>query len=194
MSVLYIFKMLVQQIRLNSVPACPFMLIGVVLKDVVHLLECATLGLRNGEVSPQTGQHTEDCEEDVCAVSCVLDQRWGDQTLGHVSQMYRLGAVRRGVLTMMKLFSQLEQVDRATPLARREEGKISVTILSAGDRSERQGLRTASPRKYSKSSADHNHQPACLQNSPDGTAQGTGPHEAPKESMYNNRNAALTQP
>jgi hypothetical protein len=28
-------------------------------------------------------------------------------------------------LTMMKLFSQFEQVERATPLARREEGKTS---------------------------------------------------------------------
>lgn len=27
---------------------------------------------------------------------------------------------------MMKLFSQLEQVESATPLARREDGKISV--------------------------------------------------------------------
>lgn len=34
-----------------------------------------------------------------------------------------------GVLTMMKLFSQLEQVDRATPFARREEGKISVVMM-----------------------------------------------------------------
>lgn len=28
-------------------------------------------------------------------------------------------------LTMMKLLNQFEQVDRATPFARREEGKIS---------------------------------------------------------------------
>jgi hypothetical protein len=28
-------------------------------------------------------------------------------------------------LTMIKLLNQLEQVDRATPLARREDGKIS---------------------------------------------------------------------
>lgn len=33
-----------------------------------------------------------------------------------------------GVLTMMKLFNQLEQVDKATPLARREEGKISILV------------------------------------------------------------------
>lgn len=29
---------------------------------------------------------------------------------------------------MMKLFSQFEQVDRATPFARREEGKISTLV------------------------------------------------------------------
>lgn len=31
---------------------------------------------------------------------------------------------------MMKLLSQFEQVERATPLARREEGKISAVVSS----------------------------------------------------------------
>jgi hypothetical protein len=34
---------------------------------------------------------------------------------------------------MMKLFSQFEQVERATPLARREEGKTSVVVSSILD-------------------------------------------------------------
>jgi hypothetical protein len=32
---------------------------------------------------------------------------------------------KKKVLTMIKLLNQMEQVDRATPLARREDGKIS---------------------------------------------------------------------
>lgn len=68
---------------------------------------------------------------------------------------------------MIKLLNQLEQVDRATPLARREDGKISgysivVRFLAW----------------------------FCLCydffdeiNIPAGIAQGTGPHEAPKASM-----------
>jgi hypothetical protein len=63
---------------------------------------------------------------------------------------------------MMKLFSQFEQVESATPLARREDGKISVR---------RSVLVTDSFR-------------ITIQiDIPEGMAHGTGPHEAPKDSM-----------
>lgn len=60
---------------------------------------------------------------------------------------------------MMKLFSQLEHVERATPLARRDDGKISGLQLGFFLEDERrQGL-------------------------PDGMAHPTGPQLAPNEIM-----------
>lgn len=62
---------------------------------------------------------------------------------------------------MIKLLSQLEQVERATPLARREEGKISRYVrLMPGEHDER-------IKKYV----------------PEGIAHGIGPQVAPKASM-----------
>ena len=61
---------------------------------------------------------------------------------------------------MIKLLSQFEQVERATPFARREEGKISTLIVSSG---------VCDVEMYG--------------DLPDGIAHGTGPHDAPKLSM-----------
>jgi hypothetical protein len=42
---------------------------------------------------------------------------------------------RGGRVTIMKLLNQFEQVERATPLARREEGKISINFSLVFSRS-----------------------------------------------------------
>ena len=70
----------------------------------------------------------------------------------------------------MKLLSQFEHVDKATPFARRDEGKISAGLLAAVNISGLQGKL------------------------PDGIAQGTGPQLAPKASMYTSNMATLAQP
>lgn len=62
----------------------------------------------------------------------------------------------------MKLFSQFEQVERATPFARRDDGKISTG---------------------KDSSIGNLGQLDAGSHLPEGTAQGTGPHVAPKLSM-----------
>lgn len=50
-----VFQVLIQELHLNGAPACPLMLIRVILEDVVHLLEGAALGFGNKEVGPDTG-------------------------------------------------------------------------------------------------------------------------------------------
>lgn len=98
---------------------------GVILEDVVHLLECTALGLGDEEEGPDKCEETEDGEEDVRAVTGVFDQRRGDEALSSLA-ICEAGGANDRELTMIKLFSQFEQVERATPLARREEGKTSI--------------------------------------------------------------------
>lgn len=86
--------------------AFPLMLARIILDQIVHLLKGATHSLGHEEKGPNTREHTECSEEYICAVARALNQ----------------GGVMR---PMMKLLSQLEQIEMATPLARKEDGKIS---------------------------------------------------------------------
>jgi hypothetical protein len=70
-----------QQLRLDSVSARFLRFTGIVLEDVVHLLEGAALGLGDEEEGPDEREETEDGEEDVGAVAGVFDQRRGDEAL-----------------------------------------------------------------------------------------------------------------
>jgi len=75
-----VFQMFIQELNLDGTPACPLVLVRVILEDVVHLFESAALGLRNEEIGPDTGEDTEDGEEDIGAVSCVFNQGRSDET------------------------------------------------------------------------------------------------------------------
>jgi len=54
---------------------------GVILEHMVHLFEGSALGFGHEEECPDSGENTEDGEEDVGSVAGVLDERWGDETL-----------------------------------------------------------------------------------------------------------------
>lgn len=58
---------------------------GIILEDVVHLLERAALGLGDEEECPDECKETEDGEEDVGAVAGVFDQRRGDEALSSLA-------------------------------------------------------------------------------------------------------------
>lgn len=58
---------------------------GVILEDMVHLLESAAFGLRHEEESPNSSQHAEDGEEDIGAVSGILNEGWCDKALSIIS-------------------------------------------------------------------------------------------------------------
>jgi hypothetical protein len=66
---------------LNSITSSPLRTARVVLEHGVHLLESTSASFGNEEVGPDEGEDTEDCEEDVCAVACVLDERGCDEAL-----------------------------------------------------------------------------------------------------------------
>jgi hypothetical protein len=53
----------------------------VVLENVVHLFESSTLGFGYEEVCPDSGEHTEDGEENIGSVAGILDEGWSDEAL-----------------------------------------------------------------------------------------------------------------
>jgi hypothetical protein len=55
---------------------------GIILEDVVHLLERAALGLGDEEEGPDECEETEDGED---AVAGVFDQRRGDEALSSLA-------------------------------------------------------------------------------------------------------------
>ena len=67
-------------VPLNSFTALFFCLGRHVVEDMIHLLQSPALGLWNKEESPDQTQQAEDGEENISAVSCILDQRWGNQS------------------------------------------------------------------------------------------------------------------
>lgn len=95
-----------------------------VFEYMVHLFKGPASRLWNKEECPDKGQQTEYGEEGISPKAGVLYQRGSDQTL----QLYIRRNNSKYLIcqhTIMKLFSQFEQVLNATPLARRLEGKIS---------------------------------------------------------------------
>lgn len=68
-------------LRLDSSANRTLSFIRVILENMIHLLESSTHSLRNEEICPDTSENTEYCEENVCAVASVLDERWSDETL-----------------------------------------------------------------------------------------------------------------
>lgn len=78
--------LLLQYPSLDRPSKVPIGLAGIVLEDVVHLLEGAPFRLGHEEKGPQEGEDTEDGEEDVGTVAGVLDEGWSDQALsGYVN-------------------------------------------------------------------------------------------------------------
>jgi hypothetical protein len=69
------------QLLLNSLPYYLLSRTGVILENMVHLLESAALGFRHEEKSPYAGEHTKDSEEHVCPESSVFDERGGNEAL-----------------------------------------------------------------------------------------------------------------
>lgn len=55
LSQLYMFPLLAQQVRFDGMPSGPFILAGVILEDMVHLLEGSALGFWYEEVGPDAG-------------------------------------------------------------------------------------------------------------------------------------------
>ena len=107
---------------------------------MVHLFKSSALRLRHEEISPYQAQQAEHGEEDICSVASVLDERRGDQSYYEIAKVVvNDGSRTTGLPTY---FNQFEHVDNATPLALKDEGKIS-----------------------------------------EGSAHGTGPQLAPKDSM-----------
>jgi hypothetical protein len=66
---------------LNRIATSPLRTARIILEDSVHLLEGPSAGFRNEEVGPDEREDTEDGEEDICAVACVLDERGCDEAL-----------------------------------------------------------------------------------------------------------------
>ena len=96
-----------------------------ILENFVHFLQRLSGRLRNEEESEHEGEQTEDSEEGVGTVPSVLDERRCDKALivSETASLYLKEG--RSKLTTMKLLNQLEHVDKATPFARRDDGKIS---------------------------------------------------------------------
>lgn len=70
---------------LDSSPLLLLRLARVILEDMIHLLKGPALGLRHEEESPKPSKHTEDGEEDIGAVSSVLNERGRNKTLSIIS-------------------------------------------------------------------------------------------------------------
>lgn len=73
------------KLRLDSSSLLLLRFTGIILEDMVHLLKGAAFGLRYEEESPNSGKHAEDGEEDIGAVSGILNEGWCDKTLLMIS-------------------------------------------------------------------------------------------------------------
>lgn len=58
-----------------------------ILEDLIHIFERFPRCLRDAEEREDESKETEDSEEGVGAVSCILDEWWGDETLRCVSPL-----------------------------------------------------------------------------------------------------------
>lgn len=99
-----------------------FLRTSYIFKYTIHLLERSTAGFRNQEKCLDQGQQTEDGEKCASPKPCILNKWWCDQPLKGMSVLAVTGLNQ---FTIMRLFSQLEHVDKATPFARRFDGNIS---------------------------------------------------------------------
>lgn len=77
------------KLRLDSSPLFLLRLAGVILEYMIHLLKGSALGLRHEEEGPKPSKYTEDGEEDIGAVSGVLDKWWRNKTLSIISNEHQ---------------------------------------------------------------------------------------------------------
>ncbi len=107
----------------NPLPSCPFRLrVNRVIKNFIHFLERHVVRFRNKLLCPKPSNDTEEGEIEINAIACVLCNGRRDESNNKVVPTEI--SIRPGY-QIDRTYSQLEQVDNATPFALSQLGKIS---------------------------------------------------------------------